>query len=117
MRRSAAVVALLLGCAVGSAAEEGVRTLRGKVVAVGKGRAEGETLVTIEVAAGAADEYSLVISSETRLERGGKRKEPAKASEIKVGMDVEAVCSKIVMASIPPLVPKVRSIVILEKKE
>ncbi len=117
MRRCVAVIALLLACAAGPSAEVGVMTLRGKVTAVGKGRAEGQTIVTIEVATGAADEYGLVIGSETKLERAtGKRKEPAKASEIKLGMEVEAVCSKVATASNPPLV-RVKSIVIPGKKE
>jgi hypothetical protein len=113
----AAVFALLLVSAADAAAGEGVVTLRGKVTNVGTGRAGGERIVMIEVAAGDTREYGLVVGAETKLERAaGKRKEPAQTSEIKVSQDVEAVCSKIMTASNPPLVPKVKSVVILEKK-
>jgi hypothetical protein len=116
MIRSTVALGVFLACTAVAFAEEDTFTLRGKVTSVSKADKNGAVTVGIKTPTGETSEHALVIKLTTKVEKAsGKKRTAAKSAEIKIGQQVEAVCGKIVQPSAIPIVPTVKSILILEE--
>jgi hypothetical protein len=108
-------LAAFLACATVAFAEEDTRTLRGKVESVSKADKEGSVLVSISTPTGEINEYILEIRTSTKVEKVSEKvRSTVKAADIHTGQQVEAVCGRIIQPSAPPIVPTVKSILILD---
>jgi hypothetical protein len=115
MIRIAIVMAAFVAGAPAALAEEDTMTLRGKVKSVSKADKEGKVTVEITIPTGEIKEYALEIKKATKVEKAnGKLRNTASAADIRTGQEVEAICGRIIAPSSPPLVPTVKSILILE---
>ncbi len=102
------VVAVILLGATLAQAEPDALVIRGKVKAVSapdEGQKKNGVLLLVEVV---RDDKKgtiiLEIKKRTRVERqAGKERKAARPSDLKKGQQVEAVCSRIVKASEPPI--------------
>jgi hypothetical protein len=108
-------LAAFLACAAVGFAEEDTRTLRGKVQSVSKVDKEGRVMVNISIPIGEINEYILEIKTSTKVEKVSEKvRSTVKAADIQTGQQVEAVCGRIIQPSAPPIVPTVKSILILD---